>query len=524
MARIKQALITVYDKTGLIEFAQGLQESGIKIISTGGTARELEKANIPVKQVSNYTGYPELLNGRVKTLHPKVHAGLLALRNDPAQMKQIKDFDIELIDLVVVNLYPFTKVVSGGNVTQEEIIENIDIGGVTLLRSAAKNYKDVVVIVDSQDYGPVLEEMKKIPNEVGEETRLRLAKKAFRHTSKYDYAIYSYFHKLTPEEKSTFPDLKEIRLEKIQDLRYGENPHQRAAFYKEINKINLNRNSWGIVNIEQLHGKELSFNNIIDLDGTWNIICEFNDPLAVIVKHTNPCGVATSTKLAEAYKNAVTCDPVSAFGSIVGFNREVDKETAYAISENFVECVIAPDFSPEALQILKEKKNIRLIKMPKNSNREKELDYKKVSGGLLVQEKDTKLFEAGFTTITKRIPTPDEMEALEFAWKVCKHVKSNAIVYSTKDRTIGIGAGQMSRVDSAQLAIMKANKSGLSTKGCVLASDAFFPFRDGIDVAAQAGITAVIQPGGSLRDKEVIAACDEYNIAMVFTKMRHFRH
>ena len=524
MSKIRQALISVSDKTGILDFARGLQKLGVEIISTGGTARELEKANIQVERVSDYTGYPELLDGRVKTLHPKVHAALLALRGNPAHIKEIEKHNIKLIDLVVVNLYPFTKVVVRDNVTQEEIIENIDIGGVTLLRSAAKNYKNVAVIVNPKDYISVLEEMEKNLNEISLERKVKLAKTAFEYTSNYDYAIYSYFHKLASEEDSAFPDLKEIRLEKIKDLRYGENPHQRASFYKELKSINSNYEPCGIVNIEQLHGKALSFNNIVDLEGAWNITCEFDNPVAVIVKHTNPCGVACNTKLVDAYKNARICDPVSAFGSIVGFNREVDKEVASEISKTFVECVIAPAFSPEALHILKEKKNIRLIKIAKSPDFSKEFDYKKVSGGLLVQERDTKLFEADLMVVTKRKPTNDEMQALEFAWRVCKHVKSNAIVYTTKDRTIGIGAGQMSRVDSAELAIMKANKAGLSTKGCVLASDAFFPFRDGIDVAAKAGITAIIQPGGSIRDKEVTDACDEHNIAMVFTKMRHFKH
>ncbi len=525
MSKIKCALISVSDKTGVVEFARGLSELGIEIISTGGTARELEKANIKVKQISDYTGYPELLGGRVKTLHPKVHAALLALRDKPEQLNQIKKHDIKLIDLVVVNLYPFSRVVGKSNVVPEEIIENIDIGGVTLLRSAAKNYKDVAVTVNPQDYLLLLEELRKNNNEISGETKLRLAKEAFKHTAKYDYTIYSYFYKLTAENTkiNDFPDLEKIRLEKIQDLRYGENPHQRAAFYKEL-KVTNGEEKTGVVNMEQLHGKELSFNNIIDLESAWDITGEFNSPAAIIIKHTNPCGVATGTKLIDAYQNARKCDPVSAFGSIVGFNREVDKDVADEISKTFVECVIAPSFSEEALQVLRKKKNIRLIKMPEISGSNREFDYKKISGGLLIQEKNTDLFKGDLTVVTKRKPAEDEMKALQFAWKVCKHVKSNAIVYTTGDRTIGIGAGQMSRVDSAQLAIMKANNAGLSTKGCVLASDAFFPFRDGIDAAARAGITAIIQPGGSVRDDEVINACNEYNIAMVFTGMRHFKH
>ncbi len=525
MRKIRRALISVSDKTGLIKFARELSELGIEIISTGGTARELEKANIKVKQIADYTGYPELLNGRVKTLHPKVHAALLALRDNPEHIKQLKEQNIGLIDLVVVNLYPFSQIVTMDKVTPEEIIENIDIGGVTLLRSAAKNYKDVIIAVNPEDYSLLLAELRKHNNEISGETKLRLAMQAFKHTASYDYTIYSYFYKLTAENKKIkdFPHLKEIRLEKIQDLRYGENPHQQAAFYKEL-KTEDREKKQSLINMEQLHGKELSFNNIIDLESAWNITGEFDFPVAVIIKHTNPCGVAIGAELIDAYKNARKCDPVSAFGSIVGFNREVGKELAGEINKTFVECVLAPSFSTEALEILKEKKNIRLIKMPKDSGSGQEFDYKKISGGLLIQEKNTILFEGDLTVVTKRKPTEEEMKALRFAWKVCKHVKSNAIVYTTKDRTIGIGAGQMSRVDSAQLAMMKAKNAGLSTKGCVLSSDAFFPFRDGIDAAAQSGITAIIQPGGSIRDKEVIIACDEHNIAMVFTGMRHFKH
>ncbi|MDA7857911.1 bifunctional phosphoribosylaminoimidazolecarboxamide formyltransferase/IMP cyclohydrolase [bacterium] len=514
MPKIKRALISVSDKTGIDEFAKGLSDLGVEIISTGGTAKKLKDAGIPIRSIQDFTGFPEMMDGRVKTLHPKVHAGLLALRDNPEHMKEIKEKNIELIDMVVVNLYPFKKTLGKKGVSHEEVIENIDIGGPTMLRSGAKNYKSVAIICNPERYDLVLEEMRENDCNIGEDRCQNLACEVFEHTSTYDNAIYHYFESLIlTGEEGAFPKMLEIGLEKIQDLRYGENPHQRAAFYSGN----------GLAGLKKLHGKELSFNNIIDLDAAFNIVQEFDQPVAVIIKHTNPCGVACDKVLKDAYRKAHSCDPVSAFGSVVGFNREVDGETAGEISDKFVEAIIAPEFSEDALKILEKKKNIRLIEYPGLSS-EKEVDSKKVFCGLLIQDKDKKLFDGELKFVTKRKPTDDQMKALRFAWKVCKHVKSNAIVYVNDEKTVGIGAGQMSRVDSSELAIMKAKKSGLSIKGTVLASDAFFPFRDAVDAAVGAGVAAIIQPGGSQRDEEVITACNEHDIAMVFTGIRHFKH
>jgi phosphoribosylaminoimidazolecarboxamide formyltransferase/IMP cyclohydrolase len=522
MPKVKRALISVYDKTGIVEFAGGLKDLGIEIISTGGTAKALKEAGIPIRSVSDYTGFPEVLEGRVKTLHPKVHGALLALRDDPKHMRDIKEHNIELIDMVVINLYPFEATIAREGVTKEEAIENIDIGGPTMLRSAAKNYKWVVPISEPQHYSFVLEEMRKNEGVISEETSLRLATDVFQHLSRYNYLIYQYFltsHSSPP----VFPDLLQIQLEKVKDLRYGENPHQDAAFYRESM---IKGKAQGITGIEQLGGKELSFNNILDLDVAFNIAGEFEEPVAVIIKHNNPCGVATGEILLEAYKKARECDPVSAFGGIVGFNRKVDRMTAKEIGKTFVEAVIAPDFEDEAVRVLKVKKDIRLLKLSDERKLPfQELDYRKVSGGLLVQTKNLKLFSDGLEVVTERKPTKVELKALKFAWKVCKHVKSNAIILASEDRTLGIGAGQMSRVDAVKIAVRKMEEQFGKYKGVmVLASDAFFPFRDSVDLANASGVTAIIQPGGSLRDKESIAACNEYRIAMVFTGMRHFRH
>ncbi len=535
MAKISRALISVSDKTGIVKFSEELNKMGVEIISTGGTAKKLKESGIPVIDIGDFTGFPELMGGRVKTLHPKVHAALLAKREDSAHMKEVKKHKIQLIDMVVVNLYPFEETVSKPNITEEEIIEQIDIGGPSMLRSAAKNYQDVVVVSNPKDYDSLLEEMKNNGGEIGSETRHRLAQDVFAHTSRYDNVISNYF---AGRRERIFPEIKTIKLEKIQDLRYGENPHQLAAFYREIGvrRPPEEEPEVGIAETRQLHGKELSFNNIIDLEAAFSIVVEFDEPCSVIIKHTNPCGVACDKLLNKAYRKAHSCDPVSAFGSIVGFNREVDKATAEEINKTFVELVVAPSFSEDALKILKQKKNIRLLLLPDNWKSIKKkgtrFDYKKVSGGVLIQERDMDLIGKELKVVSKRKPSGEEEQALMFAWKVCKHVKSNSIVFTNKDQTLGIGAGQMSRVDAVRLANMKMSSSKdwgtredkAKKSVLVMASDAFFPFRDGIDVAAKTGATAVIQPGGALRDLEVIAAIDEHNMAMVFTGMRHFTH
>jgi len=523
MPHVKRVLISVYDKTGIVEFSRALRDLGVEIVSTGGTAKMLEEAGIPIRSISDYTGFPEILEGRVKTLHPKVHGALLALRDNPKQTKEVEKHNIELIDMVVVNLYPFEATVARKGVSRKEAIENIDIGGPTMLRSAAKNYKWVVPVCDPKDYGLILEEMRKNSGLVSEETSLRLATYVFQHLSRYNYHIYRYFLTCQPSPP-LFPDLFQLILEKVKDLRYGENPHQEAAFYKESM---IRGNGQGIAGIEQLGGKELSFNNILDLDVAFNIAKEFEEPVAVIIKHNNPCGVATGEILLKAYNKARECDPVSAFGGIVGFNIKVDEATAEEIGKTFVEAVIAPDFEDEAVKVLKEKKDVRVLRLRGEEKTSlPELDYRKVSGGLLVQTKDLKLFGDSLKVVTRRKPSKTELKGLNFAWKVCKHVKSNAIVLASEDCTLGIGAGQMSRVDAVKIAVRKMEEQfGKKYKGTrVLASDAFFPFRDSVDLASASGVTAIIQPGGSLRDKESILASNEHNIAMAFTGMRHFRH
>lgn len=517
MAKVKRALISVSDKTGIVEFASALVEMGIEIISTGGTYKTLKEANIKITEISEFTGSPEILDGRVKTLHPKIHGGILGIRDDASHQKQMADNDILPIDLVVVNLYPFEKVYLNENSTQEEIIENIDIGGPTMLRSAAKNYKDVAVVVKAERYEQILKELKENDGSISDELKLTLSGEVFAMTASYDALISQYFRTAT-DEKFTNP--LTLTFEKCADLRYGENPHQSAAFYQEKKRAKT-----AISAANQLHGKELSFNNIIDLEGALDVIKEFDEPACAIIKHTNPCGAAIAENIFEAYTKALACDPVSAFGSIISFNRPVDKTTAEALSKNFVEAVIAPAFDDEAFDILSAKKNIRLMRLDaitKKINEESCFDLKKVSGGLLLQDKNNILLEAdSLKTVTKRKPTDKELKDLLFAWKIVKHVKSNAIVYVKDNATIGVGAGQMSRVDSSRIAV---NKALCDTHGSVLASDAFFPFRDGIEAAHEAGCTAVIQPGGSIRDEEVIQACDEYNMAMVFTSIRHFKH
>ncbi len=523
MALIKQALISVSDKSGIVEFALQLKEFGVTIISTGGTASLLRKNGIDVIEVADYTGYPEMLDGRVKTLNPKIHGGLLGLRNNEAHMAKMKEHDIDLIDMAVVNLYPFEETVAKEDVTLEDAMENIDIGGPTMLRSAAKNFRDVTVVVDSADYESVIDEMKSANGAVSYETNFSLAKKVFQHTSKYDGAITSYLTSLSDNSgegtRAEYPGVITLQYKKVRDMRYGENPHQTSAFYVENGSEEPS-----VSNSRKLQGKELSFNNVIDLNAAIELAKEFSETTAVIIKHTNPCGVATDNdSLVDAYKKARDCDPLSAFGGVIGFNRSVCAQTAEEIVSTFVEAVIAPGFDDDAVEIFKEKKNVRLIEIPLLSGYEQTgYDLKRVVGGLLVQGRDTKKIDINsLKVVSKRRPSVDEIKAMDFAWKICKHVKSNAIVYAEKDRTVGIGAGQMSRVDSSKIAILKARSP---VKGTVMASDAFFPFRDGIDAAAAAGATAVIQPGGSIRDGEIIAAANEHNMAMIFTGVRHFKH
>jgi phosphoribosylaminoimidazolecarboxamide formyltransferase/IMP cyclohydrolase len=512
----KRALISLSDKTGIVEFASKLNKLGVEIISTGGTAKLLKENKINIVEISEFTGFPEILDGRVKTLNPKVHAGILNIRDNEAHQKTMKELGLVDIDMVVVNLYPFEKTISNKDVKLDEAIENIDIGGPTMIRSAAKNFKFVSVIVDNNDFGKIEKELEE-KGGITYETRIDLARKAFTHTAVYDSIISNYFNQIL---NIKFPEEIAIAARKKQGMRYGENPHQEAAFYTQPN-IKEPSVSTG----KQLQGKELSFNNIIDINAAVEIVKEFKEPVVTIIKHTNPCGTAIGENNLDAYLKALECDPVSAFGGIVGTNREIGKELAEKLAEIFLEVVIAPKFDNEALEILSAKKNLRLIEIENLDNfiRDEELDIKKVTGGMLLADRDLHVFEDVRTleVPTKRKPTEDEYKALNFAWKVAKHVKSNAIVYAKSDRTIGVGAGQMSRVDSSKIA---ADKARSPLKGCVMASDAFFPFRDSVDEAASRGITAIIQPGGSIRDKEVIQACDEHNIAMVFTGIRHFKH
>jgi phosphoribosylaminoimidazolecarboxamide formyltransferase/IMP cyclohydrolase len=517
MRKIRRALISVSDKAGLEELVKVLNEFKVEILSTGGTAKLIAGMGIPVKSVSDHTGFPEMLDGRVKTLHPKIHGGLLAIRDKKEHMEQIKKHDIGLIDMVVVNLYPFEKTVAQPGVKLEEAIENIDIGGPSMLRSAAKNSKDVAVVCNPDRYKDVIEELRKNDGAISDELHLRLGVEVFEKTSKYDAAIYNYLKKQTAIEEG-FPDILELKFEKAQELRYGENPHQKASFYKDKNVSAV-----GISNARQLHGKELSFNNIIDLDAALEIVKEFKEPAASVIKHTNPCGAATNKTLADAYSDALDCDKISAFGSIVGLNREVDFKTAEAIiNAGFTECIIAPSYEKKALDILTAKKNLRLIEVGELKGIEKDYDLKKVVGGLLMQDRDIfHIEEKDLKVVTKKRPTKEEIASLLFGWKIVKHVRSNAIVLSQATKTVGIGAGQMSRVDSMVIAIMKSK--GLS-KGATCASDAFFPKEDAIEEAKRAGITSIIQPGGSIRDEDVIKACDDAGISMVLTGVRHFKH
>ncbi len=524
MARkVERALISVSDKTGLVEFARGLHELGIAILSTGGTARALSEAGIPVTQVSDHTGFPEILDGRVKTLHPKIHGALLGLRDNPAHQKQMAEHGIKPIDLVVVNLYPFEDTAAEEGATRDEVIEQIDIGGPSMVRSAAKNYQDVGVVTSPAQYDRVLAQLKDNGTLSGE-FRLELAAEAFKLMSRYNAAICAYLDGL--RTKGPVEHAKELQLsyQRVRDLRYGENPHQQAALYRE----SILSEPCAVA-ADQLWGKELSFNNYLDLNAAVELTKEFHECVAVIIKHTNPCGVAIGKDPKEAYTKARATDPDSAFGSVVAFNRQIDAETAEVLNETFIEVIVAPGYNVDALDLLKKKKQRRLMLLEGietwamvGGTVLPDRDLRKIVGGLLTQDRDIKqVTPQTVNVVTKRAPTDDEMRALMFAWKVCKHVKSNAIVYTNATETLGIGAGQMSRVDSSKIAVMKARKP---LKPCVVASDAFFPFRDGVDAAIDAGATAIIQPGGSVRDEESIAACDERDVAMVFTGIRHFRH
>jgi phosphoribosylaminoimidazolecarboxamide formyltransferase/IMP cyclohydrolase len=522
--KMGRALISVYDKTGVVEFARELQNLGYEIISTGGTAKILRENGIKAIEVSEITGFPEILGGRVKTMHPKILAGILAKRDDPKHVSQIKGLEIDPIDIVAINLYPFRETLAKPGVTHEEIIENIDIGGPTMIRAASKNYQDVAVVIDPKDYISIISELK-ASGKISRETKLGLARKVFELTSHYDTMIANYFEKITENAAGSaiFGDTLTLTFEKAQDLRYGENPHQAGIFYKEV-PTNSGGFSGSLVDVKQLHGKELSYNNINDAAGAIDLIKEFDGPTAVAVKHASPCGVGRGADIFEAYKNAYDADSMSIFGGIVALNREVDAETAAEIHKIFVEIVIAPSFSPDALEILSKKKNVRLLELPDISkkNCKSMLDMKKICGGILVQERDIELLnEDDIKCVTKKRPTDAEFETLKFAWKVVKFVKSNAIVLANSRQTVGVGGGQPNRITSLEIAIKNA---GEKSRGSIIASDAYFPFPDCVEAAAKAGVTAIIQPGGSIKDELSIAACDELGISMLFTGMRHFRH
>jgi phosphoribosylaminoimidazolecarboxamide formyltransferase/IMP cyclohydrolase len=509
MSKIDRVLISVTDKTGVVEFARGLAGLGAELISTGGTARLLREAGVPVKDVSEVTGFPEMLDGRVKTMHPKITGGILAMRGKPAHMQALAEHAIAPIDMVVVNLYAFESVAAKAGAALEELIENIDIGGPTMIRSAAKNYQDVAVVVSPADYDGLLAEMRASGGALSRETQWKLAKKAFHTTAAYDTAISARLEQV--DEAGALPAALAIRAPQLLPLRYGENPHQSAALYGAAGV--------GIAGATQLQGKELSYNNLVDLDAAWQLVNEFDSPAAAIIKHTNPCGCAEQATLVEAYRKAHECDPVSAFGGVLGFNRALDEETAREVVKTFVEAIAAPGYSDEALAVLAAKKNLRVMKVAAGADA---LVVKSISGGFLAQTVDAhRLAPRSAEVKTKRAPTDAEWTALEFGWKVAKHVKSNAIVYARAGQEVGVGAGQMSRVDSVKIG---ASKAVLPLEGSVVASDAYFPFPDGLEEAVKNGATAFIQPGGSVRDGEVIAAADRLGVAMVFTGVRHFRH
>ncbi len=568
---IRRALISVSDKAGLTDFAAALSEFGVQIISTGGTARSLRNAGLTVTDVSEVTGFPEMMDGRVKTLHPKMHGAFLALRDNEDHVASMKEHGIEPIDLVVVNLYPFEETIAKDGVSLEEAVENIDIGGPAMIRSASKNWRDVAVVTDSRLYGEIIDEMEQNSGALSLETRQRLATLAYTRTASYDLAISSYLAKqlsnddldrlepLNPlghlafieidedadlssppyeggvaaasadgvvlsDTQESLPDYTSIDLSKVTDLRYGENPHQRAALYVADGE------SGGIPGAEQLHGKEMSFNNYVDAQAAWELVQDLDERAVAIIKHTNPSGVGTGSTNLEAYKRALSTDPVSAFGGIVAFNNKVDAETASAVIEVFSEVIIAPEYADEALEIFRSKKNLRILRLEGGNPTGREgahlaLDYKQISGGFLVQDRDVHRLDLNeLNIVTERRPTDDELRSMQLAWTVCKHVKSNAIVFANGEQTLGVGAGQMNRVDSVRIAAIRAERFNLDLKGSALASDAFFPFRDNVDEAAKFGVTAIIQPGGSIKDEESIAAANEHGIAMAFTGIRHFKH
>ena len=516
---VKQALVSVSDKTGVVEFATTLAQLGYRLLSTGGTAKLLAERGLDVTEVAQYTGFPEILDGRVKTLNPRIHAGLLARRPDPAHMKSLQEHGIDPIDLLVVNLYPFEQTIAKPDCTFDDAIENIDIGGPAMLRAAAKNHESVAVVVDPGDYGCILEELKE-KGAVSAPTRLALAKKVFAHTSRYDGAIANYLTALDDRgQRGAFPDVLSRQWVKVQQMRYGENPHQHAAFYRERNVA-----PGLLAGYSQLQGKELSYNNIADADAAWDCVRSFDEPACVIIKHANPCGVAVGGSSAEAYAKAFKTDPTSAFGGIIAFNRPVDAAAAQAVAKQFVEVVIAPAFDEAARGVFAAKQNVRLLTVAPGTA-QNDFDFKRVGGGLLVQTPDVHALQAAhLKVVTEKAPTATQLADLTFAWRVAKFVKSNTIVFAHDGMTLGVGAGQMSRIDSARIASIKAKEAGLTLAGSAAASDAFFPFRDGLDVVVDAGATCVIQPGGSVRDDEVIAAANERGIAMVFTGVRHFRH
>ncbi len=512
MTAIKTALISVTDKTGIADFARGLSDLGVAIVSTGGTARAIQETGVPVREVSDLTGFPEMLDGRLKTINPRIAGGILAIRSNSEHMQSLAEHKIAPIDMVIVNLYQFEKVAAKPGVHTAELIENIDIGGPTLIRAAAKNYQDVAVVVSPDDYPAILEELHQCQGQLSEATLWRLAQKAFTVTAAYDRAISTRLASIGVEASSGLPAFLDIRAPRALDLRYGENPHQSAALYS--------KRQGGIAAAEQLQGKELSYNNLVDLDAAWQLIQEFNEPASAIIKHTNPCGCAEGATLAESYRRAFEADPVSAFGGVLAFNRPLDEETATEVAKTFIEAIAAPDYTAGARNALASKKNLRLLKVDPAPAGEPVV--KSISGGYLVQTPDTHRLDRSECQVkTERTPTEEEWRALEFGWKVSKHVKSNAIVYARAGQSISVGAGQMSRVDSVKVGAMKAV---LPLKGTVVASDAFFPFPDGLEEAARHGITAAIEPGGSVRDDLVIEAANKLGLALVFTGVRHFRH
>lgn len=524
MGSIERALISVSDKKGIVEFCRALAELKIELVSTGGTASLLRDNKIAVKDVAELTGFPEMMDGRVKTLHPKVHGGILALRDNPAHVAKMKEHGILPIDLVVVNLYPFEATVARG-APFEEVVENIDIGGPSMVRAAAKNHQYVGVVVDPADYDSILSELRENDRSLSAPTRFRLFRKAFQHTARYDGAISNYFSSLDDEKKpQRWGESFTLQVAKIQDMRYGENPHQSAAFYETQGESGPS-----IARAHQIQGKELSFNNILDADAALSTVLEFSDIATVAIKHNNPCGVALSKQsLADSFRKAKACDPVSIFGGVIAFNRPVDEETAKELKDIFLEIVIAPSFTAQAKAVLSSAKrllNIRLLELDISQPQTGGYDLRRVRGGLLVQDWDIgKVDVRSCKVVTQRKPTQEEYQALDFAWRVCRHVKSNTIVFAAPDQVLGVGAGQMSRIDSTKIAVMRAATHGLDLKGSAVASDAFYPFRDGLDEAANAGAKSVIQPGGSIKDDEVINAANEHGVAMIFTGMRHFRH